>query len=49
MIPVYPATLFPVAQELFTPEGNIVDNSYQKRISDMALKMLDFAKIFKDK
>lgn len=43
MIPVGPAVLFPRAQELFTPTGEVLDASYDSKIAALIAKLVTFA------
>jgi NAD(P)H-dependent FMN reductase len=43
MIPLSPALLFPVVKTLFDSDGNILDDSYKKKIADMVEQMVWYA------
>lgn len=47
MVPITPSIQFPVVQGLFSPEGKILEDSYEKRIHNMFKELTWFAEVLK--
>lgn len=47
MVPITPAIPFPVVQDLFDADGEILDNSFEKKISGMVKELYVFARMLK--